>query len=60
MSHPRLILFLSDVVEELDAAGRAGMHTALLDRLPDYPTPRSGLEVGKHQRVEAFDQIVFS
>ncbi len=32
------ILFLSDVAEELDAAGRAGMHTALLDRLPDHPT----------------------
>ena len=54
------VLFLSDVVEELDAAGRAGMHTALLDRLEDYPTPRSGLEVGKHQRVEAFDEIVFA
>ncbi|HEY0332404.1 MAG TPA: acireductone synthase [Stenotrophomonas sp.] len=54
------ILFLSDVVEELDAAGRAGLRTALLDRLEDYPTPRNGLEVGKHQRVEAFDEIVFA
>lgn len=57
---PPQILFLSDVVEELDAAGRAGMHTVLVDRLSDYPAPRSGLEVGKHQRVEAFDQITFA
>ena len=52
------ILFLSDVIEELDAAKRAGMRTALLDRLEDYPTPRSADDVGSHQRVESFTQLV--
>ncbi|MFA0922503.1 acireductone synthase [Xanthomonas fragariae] len=51
------ILFLSDVIEELDAAKRAGMRTALLDRLEDYPTPRSADDVGSHQRVESFAQL---
>ncbi|HBK46319.1 MAG TPA: acireductone synthase [Xanthomonadaceae bacterium] len=57
---PAAILFLSDVVEELDAATRAGMKTALLDRLEDYPTPRTPQEIGKHPRVQAFDEIVFN
>ncbi|MBV6689803.1 acireductone synthase [Xanthomonas euvesicatoria pv. physalidis] len=52
------ILFLSDVIEELDAAKRAGMRTALLDRREDYPTPRSADDVGSHQRVESFSQLV--
>ena len=54
------ILFLSDVVEELDAATRAGMRTCLLDRLEDYPIPRTLQEIGKHQRVQAFDEIIFT
>ncbi|GHH46064.1 MULTISPECIES: acireductone synthase [Gammaproteobacteria] len=54
------VLFLSDVVEELDAATRAGMKTSLLDRVQDYPTPRTLHEIGKHPRVQDFDEIVFS
>lgn len=52
------ILFLSDVVEELDAARDAGLQTRLLDRLDDYPMPRTGAAAGGHLRVENFDQIV--
>ena len=52
------ILFLSDVVEELDAAREAGLRTALIDRLDDYPQPRKGEAAHGHPRVERFDQIV--
>ncbi len=51
------ILFLSDVVEELDAARDAGMRTVLIDRLEDYPQPRLGDAARGHLRVERFDQI---
>ena len=34
---PDTIVFLSDVVEELDAAREAGLRTVLVDRLDDYP-----------------------
>src|SRR5690606_35838978 len=34
---PPGILFLSDVVEELDAAREAGLATVLVDRREDYP-----------------------
>jgi enolase-phosphatase E1 len=52
------ILFLSDVVAELDAARDAGMRTALLDRLEDYPQPRIGDEATHgHPRFESFDAI---
>ena len=51
------ILFLSDVVEELDAARDAGLQTRLLDRLDDYPLPRSGDATHGHERVENFQQI---
>lgn len=54
---PRDILFLSDVVEELDAAGDAGLQTVLLDRLTDYPLPRIGEATHGHLRVENFEQI---
>src|SRR5690606_6182515 len=37
---PGGILFLSDVVAELDAARDAGLRTVLLDRRTDYPEPR--------------------
>lgn len=51
------ILFLSDVVEELDAARRAGMRTILLDRINDYPQPRLGELANDHQRVASFAEI---
>ena len=50
-------VFLSDVVEELDAAREAGLQTRLLDRLDDYPLPRSGEATHGHERVENFQQI---
>ena len=51
------VLFLSDVVEELDAARDAGVGTVLLDRLPDYPAPRHGEATHGHRRVESFADI---
>ncbi len=54
---PQDILFLSDVVEELDAAREAGLQTVLLDRLHDYPQPRTGEATHGHVRVESFEQI---
>ena len=54
---PHDVLFLSDVVEELDAAREAGMRTVLLDRREDYPTPRTGDAARGHVRVERFDEI---
>lgn len=54
---PQDIVFLSDVVEELDAAREAGMRTVLLDRREDYPQPRSGDARHDHDRVESFAAI---
>ena len=51
------IVFLSDVVEELDAAREAGLRTVLLDRLDDYPAPRLGEAAHDHVRAETFSQI---
>lgn len=51
------IVFLSDVIEELDAARDAGMATVLLDRREDYPQPREGEAAGGHARVTGFDQV---
>ncbi len=51
------ILFLSDVVEELDAAREAGMQTCLLDRREDYPAPRTGEACNGHRRTESFAEI---
>ncbi|MFL0339030.1 acireductone synthase [Stenotrophomonas maltophilia] len=51
------ILFLSDVVEELDAAREAGLQTRLIDRLDDYPMPRTDQAANGHERVENFQQI---
>ncbi len=51
------ILFLSDVVEELDAARDAGLRTVLVDRRQDYPAPRDGNAAHGHRRVESFDAI---
>jgi enolase-phosphatase E1 len=53
---PSHILFLSDVVEELDAAREAGLRTVLVDRRADYPEPRTALANG-HARVEDFGAI---
>jgi enolase-phosphatase E1 len=54
---PGEVTFLSDVVEELDAAREAGMRTVLVDRREDYPEPRSGEAAHGHVRVERFDAI---
>jgi enolase-phosphatase E1 len=54
---PQDILFLSDVVEELDAAREAGMQTVLLDRREDYPEPRNGDAANGHRRVASFEAI---
>jgi enolase-phosphatase E1 len=51
---PGDVLFLSDVVEELDAAREAGMRTALIDRREDYPRPRTGDATHGHARAESF------
>lgn len=51
------ILFLSDVVEELDAAREAGLATVLIDRLDDYPQPREGEATHGHARAESFAQV---
>ncbi|MEO8161769.1 MAG: acireductone synthase, partial [Arenimonas sp.] len=55
---PQEIVFLSDVVGELDAARDAGIETVLLDRHEDYPTPRLGEACHGHRRVESFDDIL--
>ena len=54
---PGDIVFLSDVVEELDAARDAGMRTVLLDRREDYPQPREGDATHGHSRIESFDAV---
>ena len=54
---PGNILFLSDVVEELDAAREAGLRTILVDRREDYPAPRLGEATHGHPRVESFADI---
>lgn len=51
------ILFLSDIVEELDAARIAGMRTRLVDRRTDYPVARLGADTHGHRRAESFAQI---
>ena len=51
------ILFLSDIVEELDAAREAGWQTVLVDRLNDYPNPRLGEAGNGHRRATAFTQL---
>lgn len=53
---PSHLLFLSDLIEELDAAREAGLRTILVDRREDYPEPRDSGMHG-HPRVSSFDQI---
>lgn len=55
---PEHIRFLSDVVEELDAARNAGFDTVLIDRLSDYPLPRLGAAAHGHARATLFSEIV--
>ena len=54
---PGDILFLSDVVAELDAAREAGLRTVLVDRREDYPQPRDATAANGHQRVASFDAV---
>ncbi len=54
---PNQVLFLSDVVEELDAARSAGMHTVLVDRPEDYAHPRLEEAAHGHSRVTGFQEI---
>ncbi|MBB5206608.1 enolase-phosphatase E1 [Chiayiivirga flava] len=54
---PADIVFLSDVVAELDAAREAGLATVLLDRIDDYPAPRTGDVTHGHARVTSFADI---
>ena len=54
---PENILFLSDVVEELDAAREAGLQTVLVDRRQDYPRPRNTAAANGHRRVESFADL---
>lgn len=54
---PQDIVFLSDVVGELDAARDAGLRTVLVDRIEDYPQPRLGAGTHGHARVERFTDI---
>ncbi|AXI83730.1 acireductone synthase [Xylella taiwanensis] len=56
---PAGILFLSDVIAELDAAAYAGMKTVLIDRREDYPTPRNAKDAGRHMHLESFAQLPF-
>jgi enolase-phosphatase E1 len=52
------VVFLSDVVEELDAAHAEGLDTVLLDRRADYPVPRIGQATHGHRRAESFADIL--
>jgi enolase-phosphatase E1 len=54
---PGGIVFLSDVVAELDAAREAGLRTVLVDRREDYPAPRHGDAAGGHDRIERFTDL---
>ncbi len=52
---PPEIVFLSDVLEELDAARGAQLQTVLVDRREDYPTPR--LDSHGHRRIESLTEL---
>ena len=57
---PATVVFLSDIVEELDAAREAGMRTVLVDRREDYPEPRIGEATHGHRRVTSFADITLA
>jgi enolase-phosphatase E1 len=52
---PRDVLFISDVVAELDAASAAGMRTALCVREPDPPIPNP--QPPNHPRIHSFAEL---
>jgi enolase-phosphatase E1 len=54
---PADVLFLSDTVEELDAARNAGTRTVLVDRREDYPNPRRGDTLRGHVRVASLTEV---
>jgi len=54
---PDEIVFLSDVVEELDAARAAGLRTVLVDRVQDYPVARTGAACNGHARAVDFNAV---
>ncbi len=54
---PGDIVFLSDVLEELDAARLAGMQTTLVDRIENYPQSREGAASRGHPRATSFAGI---
>jgi enolase-phosphatase E1 len=57
---PGEAVFLSDVVEELDAARDAGFDTVLVDRIEDYPAARTDAEATHgHRRVTGFADLDF-
>ncbi len=45
------------VTPEVAAAREAGLQTRLIDRLDDYPMPRTAQAANGHDRVENFQQI---
>jgi len=47
------ILFISDVTEELDAAGTTGMYTRLCARPGNHPQPSDN----QHQTIKSFDEM---
>lgn len=56
-AEPADVLFLSDIVEELNAAREAGLATTLVDRREDYPEPRTGAAMQGHARVTSFSEL---
>jgi len=56
---PAELLFLSDIVEELDAARAAGFHTCWLVRPEDTTATSSQMQHSVHSVVTSFEQINF-
>jgi enolase-phosphatase E1 len=50
------VLFISDMIAELDAAHAAGMQTLLCVRPGNYPQPRTE----RHQIIQSFDDIAIT
>jgi len=49
---PSEVVFISDVVRELDAAGAAGLRTLLCERPGNHPQPAN-----THYRIRTFDEV---
>ncbi|MGY4697029.1 acireductone synthase [Xylella fastidiosa subsp. sandyi] len=56
---PTGIVFLSDVIEELNAAAQIGLNTVLIDRRDDYPTPRHLKDTDRHLHLDSFAKLPF-